>query len=79
MAATLQKAEMCDDQMHGSRKVKVTILASEWGSSNGGLSTLNRELAKLLSEIDNPEGWIVVVGRKKILNKIDPCGSWLLH
>ena len=25
--------------------MKVTILASEWGSSNGGLSTLNRELA----------------------------------
>ena len=50
MAATLQKAEMCDDQMHGTRKVKVTILASEWGSSNGGLSTLNRELAIQLAK-----------------------------
>ena len=28
-----------------SRKVQVTILASEWGSSKGALSTLNRELA----------------------------------
>ena len=28
-----------------SRKVQVTILASEWGSSKGGLSTINRELA----------------------------------
>ena len=27
------------------RKVQVTILASEWGSSKGGLSTINRELA----------------------------------
>ena len=26
-----------------------------------------------------PDGWIVVVGRTKILNKIDPYGSWLLH
>ena len=28
-----------------SRKVQVTILASEWGSSKGGLSTINREFA----------------------------------
>ena len=28
-----------------SRKLGVTFLASEWGSSKGGLSTLNRELA----------------------------------
>ncbi|XP_073234040.1 uncharacterized protein [Porites lutea] len=28
-----------------SRKVQVTILASEWGSSKGGLSSINRELA----------------------------------
>ena len=28
-----------------SLKVQVTILASEWGSSKGGLSTINRELA----------------------------------
>ena len=55
MAATLQKAEMCDDQVHGTRKVKVTILASEWGSSNGGLSTLNRELAIQLAKFPELE------------------------
>ena len=31
-------------------KVQVTILASEWGSSKGGLSTLNRELAIQLAK-----------------------------
>ena len=31
-------------------KVEVTILASEWGSSKGGLSTLNRELAIQLAK-----------------------------
>ena len=55
MTATLQKAEMCDDQVHGTRKVKVTILASEWGSSNGGLSTLNRELAIQLAKFPEVE------------------------
>ena len=55
MAATLQKAEMCDDQVHGTHKVKVTILASEWGSSNGGLSTLNRELAIQLAKFPELE------------------------
>ena len=34
------------DTSRGSSKLQVTILASEWGSSNGGLSTINRELAK---------------------------------
>ncbi|XP_067040158.1 uncharacterized protein [Acropora muricata] len=33
---------------HGS--IKVTILASEWGSSKGGLSTINRELAIQLAK-----------------------------
>ena len=55
MTATLQKAEMCDDQVHGTRKVKVTILASEWGSSNVGLSTLNRELAIQLAKFPEVE------------------------
>ncbi|XP_044173316.1 uncharacterized protein LOC114949063 isoform X3 [Acropora millepora] len=32
------------------RTIKVTILASEWGSSKGGLSTLNRELAIQLAK-----------------------------
>ena len=33
-----------------SKKIKVTILASEWGSSKGGLSTINRELAIQLAK-----------------------------
>ncbi|XP_068697679.1 uncharacterized protein [Montipora foliosa] len=32
-------------------KVQVTILASEWGSSKGGLSTINRELAIQLAKL----------------------------
>ena len=55
MAASLQKAQMHDDRVHGTRKVKVTILASEWGSSNGGLSTLNRELAIQLAKFPEVE------------------------
>ena len=50
MASALQKAQRHDDRVHGSRKVKVTILASEWGSSNGGISTVNRELAIQLAK-----------------------------
>ena len=38
------------DQAYGPSKVKVTILASEWGSTKGGLSTINRELAIQLAE-----------------------------
>ena len=34
----------------GSSKLQVTILASEWGSSKGGLSTINRELAIQLAK-----------------------------
>ena len=55
MAFALQKAQMHDDRVHGSRKVKVTILASEWGPSNGGLSTLNRELAIQLAKFPEVE------------------------
>ena len=35
---------------YGSRKLLVTILASEWGSSKGGLSTFNREFAIQLAK-----------------------------
>ena len=35
---------------HGSSKVQVTILASEWGSNKEGLSTINRELAIQLAK-----------------------------
>ena len=55
MAASLQKAQMHDDRVHGTRKVKVTILASEWRSSNGGLSTLNTELAIQLAKFPEVE------------------------
>ena len=37
-------------QEHGPNKVQLTILASEWGSSKGGLSTINRELAIQLAK-----------------------------
>ena len=39
------------DTGHGSSKLQVTILGSEWGSSKGGLSTINRELAIQLAKI----------------------------
>ena len=55
MAATLQKAQMRDDRLYGTRTVKVTILASEWGSSNGEISTLNRELGIQLSRFPEVE------------------------
>ena len=38
-----------------SGKVQVTILASEWGSSKGGLSTINRELAIQLAKCPEAE------------------------
>ena len=43
------------DPIHGSSKLKVTILASEWGSSKGGLSTINRELAIHLAKFSGIE------------------------
>ena len=39
----------CSRQPH-DRTINVTILASEWGSSKGGLSTINRELAIQLAK-----------------------------
>ena len=41
--------------MISSRKLKVTLLSCEWGSTEGGLSTLNRELAIQLAKNDNVE------------------------
>ena len=38
-----------------SRNLQVTILASEWGSSKGGLSTINRELAIQLAKFPEAE------------------------
>ena len=42
-------------ESQGSKNVQVTILASEWGSSNGGLSTINRELAIQLAKCPEAE------------------------
>ena len=55
MASPLQKAQTHHDRVHGSPKVKVTILASEWGSSNGGLSNINKELAIQLAKFPEVE------------------------
>ena len=44
-----------DDPIHGSRKLKITILASEWGSTKRGLSTINRELAIQLAKFSYVE------------------------
>ena len=38
-----------------SRKLKVTLLSYEWGSTKEGLSTINRELAIQLAKNDNVE------------------------
>ena len=40
---------------NSSRKLKVTLLGSEWGSTKGGLSTINRELAIQLAKCDDVE------------------------
>ena len=49
MASYLRETQN-HDRPEGSRKVQVTILASEWGSSKGGLSTINREIAIQLAK-----------------------------
>ena len=46
-----QEAELAG----GFNKVRVTILASEWGSSKGGLSTISRELAIQLTKFPEAE------------------------
>ena len=56
-SASLQFQEQ--DQPDSWSKVKVTILASEWGSSKGGLSTLSREVALQLARF--PEVQITVL------------------
>ena len=40
--------------------LKVTLLANEWGSSKGGLSTINRSLAIQLAKVANVEVTILV-------------------
>ena len=41
--------------MISSQKLNVSLLGSEWGSSKGGLSTFNRELAIQLAKNANVE------------------------
>ena len=50
MASSLWEPQSRDCRADDSRKVQVTILASEWRSSKGGLSTINRELAIQLAK-----------------------------
>jgi len=54
MSSALRESEE-HDQGYGSSKIKVTILASEWGTSKGGLSTINRELAIQLAKFPDVE------------------------
>ena len=54
MASTLRKSQELGPAAESSQ-VKVTVLASEWGSSKGGLSTINRELAIQLAKFPNVE------------------------
>ena len=55
MASSLREPQSRDCRVDDSRKVQVTILASEWGSSKGGLSTINRELAIQLAKYPEVE------------------------
>ena len=50
-----QEATGCCASLISSRKLKVTLLSCEWGSTKGGLSTINRELAIQLAKNDNVE------------------------
>ena len=50
-----QEATVGCASLISSRKLKVTLLSYEWGSTKGGLSTINRELAIQLAKNDNVE------------------------
>ena len=47
-------------QVSQGQRLNITLLASEWKSSAGGLSTLNRELAIHLSQIQNTKVSLLV-------------------
>ena len=49
MASNMWQSEE-HEESYGSSKLQVIILASEWGSTKGGLSTFNRELAIQLAK-----------------------------
>ena len=55
MASSLWESESRDDRVDKTHRVRVTFLASEWGSSKGGLSTINRELAIQLAKCPEVE------------------------
>ena len=55
MASSSRESESRDDRVDKTHRVRVTILASEWGSSKGGLSTINRELAIQLAKCPEVE------------------------
>ena len=55
MASSLWEPQSRDCRADDSHKVQITILASEWGSSKGGLSTINRELAIQLAKCPEVE------------------------
>ena len=54
MASSVSGLQEHDTSL-GSSKLQVTILASVWGSSKGGLSTINTELAIQLAKFSNVE------------------------
>ena len=49
-ASTSQEDHEIDSGSTSSRKLRVTLLSSEWRSTKGGLSTINRELAIQLAK-----------------------------
>ena len=54
-ASTSQEDHENNSRSTSSRKLRVTLLGSEWSSTKGGLSTINRELAIQLAKHPNVE------------------------
>ena len=50
MSLSKHNSQNNDQLFPAADKIRVTIFASEWGSSKGGLSKLNRELAIQLAK-----------------------------
>ena len=56
-----QVSEQADEvQIPQGQILNITLLASEWKTSAGGLSTLNRELAIHLAQVQNVRGSLFV-------------------
>ena len=60
MASTSKRSQK-HELAFGFNKVRVTILASEWGSSKGGLSTISRELAIQLAKLPEVEVTVLLL------------------